>query len=223
MIIRKKLPIFFVMKQTQFILVFILGCLGFLGFQLMQNSVSEPAIVQLVLQPNTAELISTTEDLLHVLSRRVRPHHWVEISMISQQANPEILLSKQANRRTIQQLRSQLNPISQTQELEPIPSSDTAIVRAIQRFSDRVVATNGKQPIYFYLVTDGTSDPQAIAQLREISQTLTQYNLETAHLFVLGLNPKHRLSMAGGFAAIGDRVEFASNNYDEWVQLLRKF
>ncbi|EAW33334.1 hypothetical protein [Lyngbya sp. PCC 8106] len=189
----------------------------------MQNSASEPAIVQLVLQPNTAELTSTTEDVIHVLSRRVRPHHWVEISMISQQANPEILLSKQANRRTIQQVRSQLDANPQTPELEPIPSSDTAIVAAIQRFSDRVAETNGKHPIYFYLVTDGTSDPQAIAQLREISKTLAQYNLETAHLFVLGLNPKHRLSMAGGFAPIGDRVEFASNNYDEWVQLLRKF
>lgn len=211
------------MKQTQVILVFIIGCLGFLGFQSMQNSTSEPATVQLVLQPKTAELTSTTEDVMHVLSRRVRPHHWVEISIISQQANPEILLSKQANRRTIQQLRSQLDPNPQTPELEPIPSPDTAIVAAIQRFGDRVVETNGKHPIYFYLVTDGTSNPQAIAELREISKTLTQYNLENAHLFVLGLNPKHRLSMAGGFAPIGDRVEFASNNYDEWVQLLRKF
>jgi hypothetical protein len=56
----------------------------------MQNSTSEPATVQLVLQPNTAELILTTEDVIHVLSRRVRPHHWVEISIISQQENPEI-------------------------------------------------------------------------------------------------------------------------------------
>jgi hypothetical protein len=210
------------MKQTQVILLFIIGCLGFLGFQSMQNSTSEPATVQLVLQPNTAELMLTTEDVIHVLSRRVRPHHWVEISIISQQENPEILLSKQANHRSIQQVRSQLDANPQTPELEPIPSSDTAIVAAIQRFSDRVAETNG-HPIYFYLVTDGTSDPQAIAELREISKTLTQYKLENAHLFVLGLNPKHRLSMAGGFAPIGDRVEFASNNYDEWVQLLRKF
>lgn len=189
----------------------------------MQNLASEPAIVQLVLQPKTAELTSTTEDVIHVLSRRVRPNHWVEISIISQQANPEILLSKQANRRSIQQLRSQLDPNPQTPELEPIPSSDTAIVSAIQRFGDHVAETNGKQPIYCYVVTDGTSNPQVIAKLREISKTLKQYNLETAHLFVLGLNPKHRLSMAEGFAPIGDRVEFASNNYDEWVQLLRKF
>lgn len=78
------------MKQTQVILLFILGCLGFLGFQSMQNSTSEPAIVQLVLQPKTAELMLTTEDVLHVFSRLVRPHHWVEISIISQQENPEI-------------------------------------------------------------------------------------------------------------------------------------
>ncbi|MBE9114870.1 hypothetical protein IQ249_03065 [Lusitaniella coriacea LEGE 07157] len=176
----------------------------------------------MVLQPNTSESASLTEDFLYFFSREVRPHHWVEVSVVTN-SGVEVFYSKQATRRAIQNLRESIDGDKSTDQLDPTPSDKARLVEGLQRFSDRVVDTQGKHSIYFYMVTEGTTDPEAITHIREIAKRLSKQNLENAHLYILGLSSNNRLPLTAALAPIGDRVEFASADYDEWIQLLRKF
>lgn len=183
---------------------------------------STTTFIQLAIQLNTPEQSSIAEDVLHFTARRVRPRHFVEVSTVAENG-VNVIYSKAANRRAIQGLRSQLDGDPSTRNLDPIPSDEAALVKAVQRFSDRLNQTQGKEPIYFYLVSAGTRNPQIIAQIKGICESIPQEYLAQAHLYAIGLSPENRLPMASGFAAIGSHVEFAGQEYSEWIQLIRKF
>lgn len=183
---------------------------------------SKTKFIQLVIQLNTPEQSSMAEDVLHFIAKRVRPHHFVEVSNLAENG-VNVIYSKAANRRAIQGLRRLLDGDSSTPNLDPIPSDEADLVKAVQRFSDRLHQLQGKEPIYLYLVSAGTSNPQIIAQIKAICESIPQEYLTQAYLYAIGLSPENRLPMASGFAAIGSHVEFAGQEYSEWIQLIRKF
>ncbi|MEP0810037.1 hypothetical protein [Coleofasciculus sp. FACHB-SPT9] len=180
------------------------------------------SLVQFVFQPNTPEIVSTTEDILYYTSEKVRSHQLVEVSFISD-SGINVVFSKRPTRRAIQELRNVIDGDQSTSKIDPISSNETQLIASVQRFRDRVLTSNGEQPIHFYIVTNGTSDPQIIERVREICSSLSKQNLQNAHLYLLGLSSNNRLPISQGFTPISDHVEFASADYNEWIQLLRKF
>lgn len=180
--------------------------------------------VQFVLQPNTPETARITEDLIYLVSRRVRPKHHIEISRLSGDSGLEVFYSSSANRRAIQELHWELDGDPGTAELAPTPSSEEALVPGVQRLRDRIRALTPGQELHFYLVTEGTGSTVIISQLTEITESLADEDLGQVHVYVIGLNESNRFSFPSAFHPIAEHVSFSSSNIDnEWIPLLRKF
>jgi hypothetical protein len=188
--------------------------------QFYSNS-SGSSIVQFVFQPNIPEVASMVENVLHEITKKVKSNQRVEVSLISD-SGINVIFSKRPTKRAIRGLHKYIDVNQSTPGIDPIPSSETRLVDAVQRFRDRVLASKGNS-IHFYLVTSGTSAPQTIKRIQDICRSLSQQNLQNAHLYVLGLSSNHRIPISQGFSPIGAHVEFASADYNEWIQLIRKF
>jgi hypothetical protein len=177
--------------------------------------------VQVIFQPNTDELSSMSEDVLYQLSKKASRKHVMEISVLSE-TGVSVIFSKTPTRRAIQELRPQLDSDPSTHKLEPISSKDEQLVAAVQRLSDRVLSENKHHPVTVYIITGGTSSSRVIAQIKTITENLSQHNISNTRLYLVGVEPQNRLSFAKAFAPIGSSVEFAGPEYSEWIQLIRK-
>lgn len=206
--------------QSRFILLIILP---FLLLSLSGCPNDQPnSIVQIIFQPNTDELATLTDDILYSVSKRVRPKHWVEISILKDK-EVNVLFSNIAKRQTFQEIRARVDGDPTTKrKLEKTNSSEEALVEGIQRLRDRINSSPANQEIHFYIVTSGTDDPVIIAQISSICGSLSERDLSNVHLYLIGLD-EERLAFSNAFSPIGEKVESSSSNYSEWSQLIRKF
>ncbi|MGD1904822.1 MAG: hypothetical protein ACFB0C_02375 [Leptolyngbyaceae cyanobacterium] len=178
--------------------------------------------VQFVIQSNTSETALATEDLLHLVSKRVRPKHFVEISQLSGTNTVRVLYSATATKRTIQDMHWQIDSNPNTAELDLTPSAESALVDGIQRFRDRVKSLPSGQELHFYLVTEGTSNPDILSKLHAITSSIASEDLSQTHIYVIGVS-EHRLEFSSAFNPIENNVYFASTIDSEWMPLVRKF
>jgi hypothetical protein len=69
-----------------------------------------------------------------------------------------------------------------------------------------------------YILTPGTSDLQVLAKLTSAAQELKSH--PCVQVNVIGLDKVNRLKMAEALKPIRDRLRFASDNRQEWQQLI---
>jgi len=183
----------------------------------------QKVFVQLVLQPSTPESALVTEDLLHLLSKRVRPKHFVEISRLSSTGNVEVLYSATATKQAMQAMHWEVDSKPDTVELDPTPSPDDALVNGTQRLRDRIKALPSGQELHFYLVTEGTANPEIISQLKAVTSSFAGEELSQVHIYVIGLSEQNRLALSNAFTPVENNVYFAGQDPSEWMPLVRNF
>jgi hypothetical protein len=124
----------------------------------------------------------------------------------------------------MQDMHWEVDSNSDTVELDPTPSTETALVNGIQRLRDRIQALPKGQELHFYLVTEGTTNPTVTSRIQAITASLADEDLSQTHIYVIGLSEKNRLEFSTAFHPIAERMIFTSSNSDgEWHPLVRKF
>jgi hypothetical protein len=178
-------------------------------------------LIQVILQPNSPETVETSEDLLHKISRKIKGKH-LEISLLKGD-RVNLHHSQATTRLDISDIADSLDPNPETPEFEIIPSSDEALVPAIQRFSDRVHDLKASENLTSFIVTSGTSDPNIILKLRYLLQKVAKSpNAIRSRLYVIGLTPDNRLPLSDAVHPIADFVEFSSDNSKEWKKIVQR-
>ncbi|MER3587519.1 MAG: hypothetical protein C4322_03475 [Mastigocladus sp. ERB_26_1] len=176
------------------------------GFASQQQSFNYQRKIYIALQTNSPEMTDFVQSFLDLAARQTNN----QLTSIDLFAGDKVenLYSQTASRRQLQELIEYLN----TQ-----PSSDKALIQAMQRFKDEV-EQNPTRPIYGYIVTQGTADP---ASIRQICEKLTQTDSNKAHLFIIGLAKENRLPMSKAFAPMRKNMQFAGTNQQEWEELMQ--
>ncbi|MER3491068.1 MAG: hypothetical protein C4323_01295 [Mastigocladus sp. ERB_26_2] len=179
------------------------------GFASQQQSFNYQRKIYIALQTNSPEMTDFVQSFLDLAARQTNN----QLTSIDLFAGDKVenLYSQTASRRQLQELIEYLN----TQ-----PSSDKALIQAMQRFKDEV-EQNPTRPIYGYIVTQGTADPASLAAIRQICEKLTQTDSNKAHLFIIGLAKENRLPMSKAFAPMRKNMQFAGTNQQEWEELMQ--
>jgi hypothetical protein len=183
----------------------------------------QAVFAQFLFQPNSPEMAQMTEDVLDRVARQVRNHHRVEISLLVGAGDIHVPFSGQANRRTIRTLFEELDGDRSQSGISPTPSSDQALTPGVKRLLERVKYSAEPQELHFYLVTQGTSNPAVISQIRAITTELAEHDLSQTQVYLIGLNPEHRVAFADAFNPIRQVVKSATANDGEWLPLVRSF
>lgn len=178
-------------------------------FANQQHSLSYQPKIYIALQTNSPEMTDFAQSFLDLAARQTNN----QLTSIDLFAGDKVenLYSQRASRRQLQEIIEYLN----TQ-----PSSDKALIQAMQRFKDEV-EQNPKRPIYGYIVTQGTADRASLAAIRQICEKLTKTDSNKAHLFIIGLAKENRLPMSKAFAPIRKNVQFAGTKQQEWEEQMQ--
>lgn len=178
--------------------------------------------VYLALQPNSPPAALTVEDVLHSLSKQVRPHHRVIIDHLIKNS-AQNLHSNPITRQGVQDIRNRIDPNPQTPELEPISSSDEALIQAFKRANDLVIQNAGRCKLHIYIVSKGSKNPETLARIRQIFAHLSQTNRNpNFRVYLIGLSEEYRLPMTSAVAPIAAHVHSAGMVQYEWSRHLRK-
>lgn len=175
-----------------------------------------------LLQPNSPQTAEQVENFLDRLSRKVHPNRWFVVHRLKGQ-QVEALYSNIANgRRSLLELYPQLDSNRLTQQLEPVPSDDRALVQAFQIAKEEAINNSNRRRIYIYLLTPGTSNPSTLTEIHHICEKLAEAKVPNLHLYLVGLAPENRMSMANAIEPMGEHARSAGTNDSEWIQLLNE-
>ncbi|MBR8832555.1 MAG: hypothetical protein DSM106950_00545 [Stigonema ocellatum SAG 48.90 = DSM 106950] len=165
----------------------------------------------IALETNSLQMSELSQNILDGLARRIK-NRWSRVDIdIFVGKEVQNLYSQAATRRDLEAL---------IEQVKLTPSSDQALIKAIQRFKDEVFQ-NKQQHVYGLIVTKGTANSSSLAAIRQICQKLAQNSLTKMHIAIVGLSPENRLPMSTAVAALGGNVQFAGAAQEEWQQLIR--
>ncbi len=165
--------------------------------------------IYLALETNSPETTELDQNILYSLSRRTK--NWWTVVDIFVGEKVQNLYSHVATRRDFEAL---------LQQLKVMPSSEEALIQAMQRFKDEV-EQNKQQSISGFIITKGTANPSTLAAIRQICQKLAQINSTKVHIAIIGLSAENRLPMSTAVAPLSHHVQFAGTNQQEWQQLIK--
>lgn len=207
------------------LLIQIITAISALISALITGCISDPkpadSEVYLALQPNSPQAALTVEDVLHSFSKQVRPHHRVIIDYLSNNSTQN-LHSNPITRRGVQDIRNRIDPNPKTPELEPISSSDEALIQAFKRANDLVIQNAGRCKLNIYIVSKGSKNPETLARIRQIFAHLSQTNRNpNFQIYLIGLSEEYRLPMTSAVAPIAAHVHSAGMEHYEWSKHLK--
>jgi hypothetical protein len=96
------------------------------------------------------------------------------------------------------------------------PVTDRGIVAAFEQV--HTLAERSPKGLKAFIITNGSSDAKTLADIRRAAISLKPY--QCFQLKVIGVSSIHRLKLAESLHPIGDKLQFASNNRQEWQQLI---
>jgi hypothetical protein len=184
-----------------------------------ENSHSE---IVAFLQPNSPQTAEQVGDFLDRLSRKVHPDRRFVVHRLKGQQVEPLYANIASGRRSLLELYSQRDSNPSTQQLEPVPSNDRALVQAFQIAKEEAIDNSNRRRIYIYLVTPGTSNPSTLTEIHHICEKLAEAKVPNLHLYLVGLAPENRLPMANAIAPMGKHARSAGTNDSEWIQLLNE-
>ena len=174
-------------------------------------SLQQPGIPKtkayIALETNSPEIAELSQNILYSLARRTK-NQWTAVDIFVGD-RVQNLYSHAAKRRELEVLSEKVNSV---------PSSDQALIQAIQRFKDEV---EQNQNVYGFIVTKGTANPSSLAAIRQICQKLAQTNSIKLHIAIIGLSSENRLPMSTAVAPLSGDVQFAGTAQEEWQQLIK--
>jgi hypothetical protein len=100
---------------------------------------------------------------------------------------------------------------------EIAPTTAVGLVASLDRLQTLAKA-HPKQAIVAYLLSAGTSDSAILSRLKYSANGLKTHTCLSVRL--IGIEPANRLMTSESFAPIRDRVRFASDKAEEWMQVL---
>ena len=173
----------------------------------------QPRIYQpkayIAIETNSTEIAELSQNILYWLARRTK-NQWTAVDILVGE-KVQNLYSQAATRRDLEAL---------SEQVKVMPSSDQALIQAIQRFKNEV-EQNKQQHVYGFIVTKGTANSSSLAAIRQICQKLAQTSSTTAHITIIGLSPENRLPMSTAVAPLSGGVQFASTAEEEWKELIK--
>ena len=174
-------------------------------------SLQQPGISKtkayIALETNSPEIAELSQNILYSLARRTK-NQWTAVDIFVGD-KVQNLYSQAARRRELEVLSEKINSV---------PSSDQALIQAIQRFKDEVEQNRN---VYGFIVTKGTANPSSLAAIRQICQKLAQTNSIKLHIAIIGLSSENRLPMSTAVAPLSGDVQFAGTAQEEWQQLIK--
>jgi hypothetical protein len=96
------------------------------------------------------------------------------------------------------------------------PVTDRGIVAAFEQV--HTLAERSPKGLKAFIITNGSSNAKTLADIRRAAMSLKPY--QCFQLKVIGVSSIHRLKLAESLHPIGDKLQFASNNRQEWQQLI---
>ncbi len=176
-------------------------------------SQQQPGIHQsktyIALETNSPEITELSQNILDRLARRTK-NQWTAVDIFVGE-EVQNLYSHVATHRDLEAL---------IEQVKSMPSSDQALIQALQRLKDEV-EQNKHQHIYGFIVTKGTANPSTLAAIRQICQKLAQTSSTKIHIAIMGLSSESRLPMSTAFTPLHHDVQFASTAEEEWQQLIK--
>ena len=168
-----------------------------------------PSKTYIALETNSPEIAELDQNILYILSRRTK-NRWTVVDILVGE-KVQNLYSHVARRRDFEAL---------SQQVKVVPSSEEALIQAIQRLKDEV-EQNKQQSIFGFIVTKGTANPSTLTAIREICRRLGQISSTKVHIAIIGLSAENRLPMSTAVAPLSRNVQFAGTNQQEWQQLIK--
>jgi hypothetical protein len=162
--------------------------------------------IYLALQTNSSEATQLSEEILDTLSHQTE-NRWIAVDLFVKDKVQNLYSAATS---------SDLESLSE--QIKPTPSSDQALIQSINRVKDEV-EQNQQQNVYSFIVSQGTTNPATLSEIRHISQVLAQSHSTKMHITIIGISPTNRLPMSDAFASLRGRVQFASAIDEEWQQL----
>lgn len=199
------------MKNNRLLSILAIALLVAVG----KNTVSQQPLessqskAYIALEANSRETAELSQNILYRLGGRIK-NQWATVDIFVGN-KVQNLYSHAARRRDLEALSQRVNII---------PSSDEALIQAIQRFKDQV-EHNKQRSIYGFIVTKGTSNPSTLAAIRQICRKLAQTNSTKMHIAIIGLALENRLPMSTAVASVHDNVQFTGTAEEEWIQLMK--
>ncbi|MBO3464512.1 hypothetical protein G7B40_014455 [Aetokthonos hydrillicola Thurmond2011] len=172
-----------------------------------QNAGIQKSKTYIALETSSPEITELSQNILDTLAHR-RENQWTSVDVFSG-----------GNVQNIYSAVTTHDLEALTEEITPKPSSDEALIQAIQRIKDEV-QQNKQQNVYGFIVTKGTTNSVTLAAIREICQNLAQNRSTKVHISIIGISPANRLPMSTAVAPLSGSVRFAGIAQEEWQQLL---
>lgn len=178
--------------------------------------------IYISLQPNNAELALLTDDLLYEFSRQAKKDQIYDLDLLNGD-RIEAFFKGKLDRQVIKGIRKDFDANPNTVEIDPTFSSNRALVQGVNRLVGLATANAEKHHFKAVIVTPGTSDPDTIARIQEISQRLADSGkAENVRIYLVGLDPAHRIKTMSAFHPLAANTSSATASYSEWSRLLRK-
>jgi len=173
----------------------------------------QPEIYQsktyIALETNSPEITELSQNILYSLSRRTK-NQWTVVDIFAGE-KVQNLYSRPARRRDFEAL---------AQQVKVMPSSEGALIQAIQRLKDEV-EQNKQQSISGFIVTKGTANLSTLKEIHRICQKLAQTSSTKVHIAIIGLSSENRLPMSTAVAPLSRNVQFSGTTEQEWQQLIK--